>query len=38
MVEGFQAQARRDFVDNFLGTPLYVQLDDEVDVDRMKSL
>ena len=21
------------FVDNFLGTPLYVQLDDEVDID-----
>ena len=28
-----QTQARRDFVDNFLGTPLYVQLDDEVDID-----
>ena len=31
--KGHRHKARRDFVDNFLGTPLYVQLDDEVDID-----
>ena len=34
MVERLQAQkARRDFVDNFIGTPLYVQIDDEIEID-----
>ena len=31
--KGSRHKARRDFVDNFIGTPLYVQIDDEVEVD-----
>ena len=31
--KGHRHKARRDFVDNFLGVPLYVQIDDKVDVD-----
>ena len=31
--KGYRHKARRDFVDNFIGTPLYVQIDDEVEVD-----
>ena len=31
--KGSRHKARRDFVDNFIGTPLYVQIDDEVEVE-----
>ena len=31
--KGRRHKSRRDFVDNFIGTPLYVQIDDEVDID-----
>ena len=31
--KGSRHRARRDFVDNFIGTPLYVQIDDEVEID-----
>ena len=30
--KGSRHRARRDFVDNFIGTPLYVQIDDEVEI------
>lgn len=31
--KGRRHKARRDFVDNFIGNPLYVQIDDEVEID-----
>ena len=31
--KGSRHKARRDFVDNFIGTPLYVQIDDEIEID-----
>jgi len=31
--KGYRHKGRRDFVDNFIGTPLYVQHDDELEIE-----
>ena len=31
--KGYRNKSKREFVDNFIGTPLYVQIDDEVEID-----